>query len=407
MFLLYDLLYILALPPVLFISLVSRLRGHPARKGAKERLGIGNALPSAKNRILLHAVSVGEVNAIRNLVTSLTNHGHELVISVTTDTGIKRAEDLFGQTHAVVRYPLDFSWSVRSFLKRIKPTLIVLVELEVWPNMLRCAEHNDIPVVVVNGRLSERSCKRYKKVSWLLRGTFGRLSMVGMQNETYATNVASLGAANVKVLGTMKWDNASIRDSVDGAHELAKELGIDLLKPLVVAGSTTPEEHILLRDSLPKDIQLLVAPRRPEWFGHAEEVFTGCNRRTSSKRNDTRFYVLDTIGELTAAYSLATIVVIGRSFVPLHGSDPTESIGLGKPTIVGPNMRDFPDITHALLQGSGVIQCAASDLKTNIEQLLFDSDLCDALTNNGRAVITSHQGATKRYVELIEEAIST
>jgi len=370
-----------------------------------ERLGVGSQIPYQTKPILLHAVSVGEVNAIRDLVKTLAEDGYQIVVSVTTNTGIKRAEELFGAAHTVVRYPLDFSWSVKKFLNRTNPSLLVLVELEVWPNMLRIAEQKNIPVVVVNGRLSDRSFKRYKKVSWLLRKTFCKLSIVGMQNDSYAEKVSFLGAKNVQVLGTMKWDNAIIRDSIDSADELAINLQIDPNKPLIVAGSTTPEEHRLLFDAIPKNVQLLVAPRRPEWFEDAEEIFSPCNRRTSTDRSDSRYFVLDTIGELTAAYSLATIVVIGRSFAPLHGSDPTEPIGLGKPTIVGPNMGDFPDITQVLLKVNGIVQSNAADLKTNIEQLLSDKNICETLTSNGREAIASHQGATKRYVQLIEEAI--
>ncbi len=405
MFLLLDLLYLFALPFLLLISMRSRLRGHPPRKGAAERLGIGKTLDDQTNPILIHAVSVGEVNAIRNLVKTIEEDGYKLVISVTTDTGIKRAIELFANSHTVVRYPLDFSWSVNNFLRRIKPSLIILVELEVWPNMLRFATKKNIPVVVVNGRLTDRSYKRYKLVSCLLRSTFERLSIVGMQNKSYAKKVSSLGAKDVQVLGTMKWDNAIIQDSVNGAIELANNLRIDLNKPLIVAGSTTPEEHRLLLNAIPSEVQLLVVPRRPEWFDDAEEVFSPCNRKTHSERIDSRFFVLDTIGDLTAAYSLATIVVIGRSFAPLHGSDPTEPIALGKPTIVGPNMSDFPDITHAFLKANGIVQCTTGDLKNSIQRLLTDHVLCTTLVNNGREVIASHQGATRRYAQLIKEAM--
>lgn len=403
MFLIIDLLYILAMPFLLLSAALRKARGHPLRKGTKGRLGLGDSLPDG-DRVLIHAVSVGEVNAIRDLVATLSKEGHTLVISVTTDTGINRAIELFGKTHPVVRYPLDFSWSVKKFLRRMKPSLIVLVELEVWPNMLRVARKNDIPVIVVNGRLSDRSFKRYKKVRWVLRRTFQQLTVVGMQNENYAQKVSSLGATDVRVLGTMKWDNAIIRDTVSGAKELVDNLGIDMNTPLVVAGSTTPEEHTLLKEALPKHVQLLVAPRRPEWFDDAADTFSPCNRRTQTERMQTRFFVLDTIGELTTAYSLATIVVIGRSFAPLHGSDPTEPIGFGKPTIIGPNVSDFVDIVNAFLQKDAIIQCTAETLKDTIENLLTNNTRCMKLAENGRSVIASHQGATRRYVTLIEEA---
>lgn len=406
MYLFLDLLYLIVLPFFALASIVGRLQGHPARRCWKARIGLGEVLPQASNRILIHAVSVGEVNAVRGLVKNLATKGHQIVVSVTTDTGIARADELFGQDHRVVRYPLDFSWSVKTFLKRMNPSLIVLVELEVWPNMLRIADKKAIPVVVVNGRLSNRSYKKYKAVSILLRSTFGRLTSVGMQNRGYAERVQSLGVRDVEVLGTMKWDNAIIHDSVDAADQLAQDLGIDRSIPLIVAGSTTPQEHALLHAAIPENVQLLVAPRRPEWFDQAEKTFAPCNRRTRDVRVDTRFFVLDTIGELTAAYALADLVVIGRSFAPMHGSDPTEPIGLGKPTIIGPNVSDFTDIVCAFLEGDGIIQCSADELSQQIASLLEDPQRCNALGVSGRKVISNHQGATDRYTTLIEKALS-
>ena len=406
MYLFLDLLYLIVLPFFALASIAGRVQGHPARRCWKARVGVGDTLPQASNRILIHAVSVGEVNAVRVLVENLASKGHQIVISVTTDTGIARADELFGQDHQVVRYPLDFSWSVKTFLKRMEPSLIVLVELEVWPNMLRIADQKGIPVVVVNGRLSNRSYKKYKAVSFLLRSTFGRLNSVGMQNTTYAQRVQSLGVRNVDVLGTMKWDNAIIRDSVDAADQLAQDLGIDRSVPLIVAGSTTPEEHALLHAAVPRGVQLLVAPRRPEWFDQAEKTFSPCNRRTRDARVDTCFFVLDTIGELTAAYALADLVVIGRSFAPMHGSDPTEPIGLGKPTIIGPNVGDFEDIVCAFLEGDGIIQCTKEELTQQIASLLEDPQRCSDLGVRGRKVISTHQGATARYTAFIEKALS-
>ncbi|MDP6541983.1 MAG: hypothetical protein QGF07_04265, partial [Phycisphaerales bacterium] len=160
-------------------------------------------------------------------------------------------------------------------------------------------------------------------------------------------------------------------------------------------------------ESIPEGVQLLVAPRRPEWFSQAEKTFSPCNKRTNKIRIDTRFFVLDTIGELTLAYALADIAVIGRSFVPLHGSDPTEPIGLGKPTIIGPNVSDFDDIVRAFHKGNGIVQCENSALADELSNLLNDKERRKTLVKNGRKVIESNQGATKEYAKLIEKVISS
>jgi len=401
MLFLVDVLYFLCTPLLLLWAALSRIKGHPPRKGLLGRLGHGVTLAKCTNRVLLHAVSVGEVNAIRTLVSDLGANGYELVICVTTDTGLQRAEELFGKNHTVTRYPLDFGFSVRRFLKRVKPNIIALVELEVWPNFIGISANKNIPVVVINGRLSERSFKRYKIATPLLRKTFSRLTAIGMQTEMYAQRVRELGGKNVSVLGTMKWDNALFSDSVEGAEELANDLGIDVNKPLLVAGSTTPEEHALLLDSIPDDLQFLCAPRRPEWFDDAEKILAPCNRKTSNTRTHTNHFLLDTFGELDKAYALADIVVIGRSFSPLHGSDPVQSIALGKPTIIGPNASDFEDMVQLLVAGDGLIQCNKEELAIHIKELLVDKTIGNHLVKNGQKVIASQQGATKRYEQLI------
>jgi len=398
---LVDIAYLLALPLLIVFATISRLKGHPPRKDLRERLGAGETLSPHPKRILLHAVSVGEVNAIRTLVKDLKESGFDVVVCVTTDTGLQRARELFSDVHTVTRFPFDFGFAIRKFLNRVKPNVIALVELEVWPNLIGISSEKNIPVVVINGRLSQRSYKRYKLAKFFLRKTFTRLTAIGMQNEVYAARVRDLGGTNVTVEGTMKWDNAHITDHVEGSKELAANLQIDPSKHLVVIGSSTPEEHKLLLASIPENVQLLCAPRRPEWFDEAEQTLAPCNRRTSNKRGPTTRFLLDTFGELDKAYALADIVVIGRSFAPLHGSDPVQSIAFGKPTIIGPNACDFEDMVHLLVEGEGLIQCYKDHLKENIANLLGDSAQCDTLVKNGRAIVTSQQGATRRYEQLI------
>ncbi len=401
MFIILDIVYLLALPFLLFYLLFTWLKGHPARKGLVGRLGFGECLSDHKKRVLLHAVSVGEINAIRNLVRELLDQKYDVVISVTTDTGLARAKDLYSSECVVTRYPLDFSFSVRNFIQRIKPTVVALVELEVWPNFVsRCAKEN-IPVLIINGRLSERSFNRYRFAKIFLKSTFKRLTAIGMQTEKYANRVRSIGANAVAVQGSMKWDNATLNVSSDDSRELAEDLGISSNIPLIVMGSSAPEEHELILDCLPENVQLLCAPRRPEWFDLAAKTLDPCNRRTHKKRVDTRYFLLDTIGELEAAYELADIVIIGRSFAPLHGSDPTSSIALGKPTIIGPNVSDFEEMVQVLVSGGGLVQCTKYELPSILSELIFDSAKRDQMSRNGIATINKQQGATERYKQLI------
>ena len=379
------------------------------------RLGRVPPLPARRApRLLIHAVSVGEINAIRMLVESLAEPANggprEIVIATTTDTGFARASELWGNRLPIVRYPFDFSHAVRRFLSAVQPDAVALVELEVWPNFTAECERQGIPVCVINGRLTLRSLRRYRKVAKLVRPSFARLSAIGVQNEDYAERFIALGTPQnrVSVTGTMKWDSAQIHDQVAGADELARDMGIDLSKPLVVAGSTAPGEHELLIRAVPAGVQLLCAPRKPEWFDQAASVLIGCVRRsqpaTGANASGGRF-LLDTIGELRKAYALATVVVVGRSFGNLHGSDMMEPIALGKATIVGPAVDDFRDTVDALLAREGLVQTSTAELAVVLKDLLDDAARRHELGRNGREVIRTHQGATVKTIAIINRCL--
>jgi 3-deoxy-D-manno-octulosonic-acid transferase len=334
-----DLLYLVFAVVSAPVWLVRMIRTGKIRTDWPGRFGRTAVLPKARRpRVLLQAVSVGEVNATLELVARLAEPpiSAEIVVATTTDTGCARAQTLYGDAHRVVRYPLDFSFAVRRFLRSIAPDVIVLIELEVWPNFVGVASRRGIPVFVVNGRLTERSVRGYGYLGPLVRPTFRRLALVTAQNEQYAERFRRMGtpAERVVVTGTMKWDTAEITGTIEGADALADALGIDRSTPLVVAGSTSPGEHELLVESVGDGVQLLCAPRKPEWFDAAAAALPGCTRRsTGESGSPTGRFLLDSIGELRAAYALADVVVVGRSFGDLHGSDMMEPVALGKATV--------------------------------------------------------------------------
>ncbi|MCL4211185.1 MAG: hypothetical protein HRU76_13705 [Phycisphaeraceae bacterium] len=402
-----DLIYVLLLLLTLPVWLVRLLVTGKIRTDWPARFGRAAALPPHDApTVLLHAVSVGEVNALRHLVPILRAHPDRprVVIACTTDTGLARARELFGVEHAIVRFPLDFSFAVRRFLRAINPAVVALVELEVWPTFVALCTRRGIPVCVINGRLSERSIGRYRRIRWLLRSTFARLAAVAAQNESYAARFVEMGvpADRVRVTDTMKWDAATIADDVPGAAALAESMGIDRSRPLVVGGSTEPVEHRLLHEATPSGVQLLCAPRRPEWFDDAARDLPGCARRSKGDRGSpTGRFLLDTIGELRQAYALADVVVVGRSFGELHGSDMMEPVALGRATIVGPRVDDFRETVAALLKGGGIIQTDAAGLPGVIRSLLDDPLARAQLAERGRTVVRRRQGASARHAALI------
>lgn len=382
------------------------------RHGWGERLGKIAPLPSpvqGRKRLLIHAVSVGEAGALRHLVPLLTP-AIDVVISASTDTGLARAKELYGGSCRVVRYPLDASWAVARFLDAVRPDAAALVELEVWPNFIGACSRRGIPVGVINGRLSERSFRGYRRIRRLIGPTFRRLEFAAVQDEAYAARFEHMGVArdNVLITGSMKWDAARIDDHAPGADALAEAMGIDRSRPLVVAGSTGPcpggGEEALLHRACPAGVQLLCAPRKPERFDEAAAAMPGCVRRSrpgSGAPGSGRF-LLDTIGELRQAYSLADVVVVGRSFGGLYGSDPVEPASLGKATVIGPSFADFESAVGALEAAGGIRRATRESLPGVLAALVADEAARREIGARGRACVRREQGSSERTARLLE-----
>jgi 3-deoxy-D-manno-octulosonic-acid transferase len=416
MSLLRDIVYfllILALSPILAIYLIysgNWRTDWPSRFG-RCRIVTEPYRPV----ILIHAVSVGEINAIQLLVDRLREvYGGEaqVVISTTTDKGIERARRLFEPRHQVVRYPLDFSKSVNSFLDVVKPSVVALTELEVWPNFVAECQKRKIRVCVINGRLSQRSFRGYRLIKPLIRSTFATLSRAAVQTPEYEERFHYMGVPSdrITITDTMKWDTAEIADHVPGAGALAQAMGIDTsgARPIVVVGSSGPGEAKLVYDTCPKDVQLIIAPRKEKTWIEVLKLESNVVRRTKcpdgkTRPNEGRVFLLDTMGELQKAYSLADIAIVGRSFIKLYGGNVMEPIALGKPTLIGPHHSDFKDSVDALVAGDGLI---VTDRPGDaVARLLADPVRAKELADHGRLVILSRQGATAKTAELIMDLL--
>ncbi len=399
------------------------IRSGKWRTDWRGRFGYVKVKSDTRPTVLIHGVSVGEINAIRELVVRLgERHGDNLriVISTTTDTGFGRAMKLFGDRHEVVRYPFDFTFAARRFLGSVLPELVVLVELEVWPTFMEECGRMGIGVIVVNGRLSRRSYRGYRRIRGLVGGMFGGLTAVAAQNEEYAERFVDLGVASdgVSVTGTMKWDTAVIADEVEGAEEFCEAMGIDRGLPLIVCGSTGPGEEawlvealLGLRDGDGGRVQLLIAPRKPERGDEVAMLMGEPVRRsehldgTSYVAGEGQMFLVDTIGDLGKAYSLADVVVVGRSFCGLYGSDMMEPIGLGRPVVIGPETDDFASIMERLIEGDGIVQVNVIDEVRGAVMELLGTKRGRELAENGRRVILKEQGATDLHVALIEKTM--
>ena len=396
-------------------AVLSPVWARKKRAGWDERFGHigpmltrGTASTSGRPRVVLHAVSVGEAAACRALVPLLAERA-DVIVSVTTDTGLARARALYADVCDVVRTPLDFSWAVRRFLDFTRPDVLGLVELEVWPNLVRGCRARGIPVGVINGRLSERSFKGYRRGRALIGPSFRRLDFVAVQDEDYAGRFRAMGVApgRVSVTGSMKWDAVEVAEGsarTERASALARSLGLDLSRPIVVAGSTAPGEEALLHAAVPGDVQLVCAPRKPEWFDQAAAAMPGCVRRSagvgSATPGATRF-LLDSIGELSTLYRVADVVVIGRSFGGLYGSDPMEPAGLGLPVLIGPEHADFAAGVSLLEAAGGIRVVDRAGLARVISDLLADPAGRRSMGEKARACVVAQQGASARHADLL------
>ncbi len=380
-----------------------------------------------KKCIWIHCVSVGETNAARTIVEMLEERlpDHEIVIATTTDTGYARANALYGQGHSVFFYPFDFSFAVEKAFENIRPSLCMLMELEVWPNFIRTAKKRDIPVMVINGRLSDKSFPRYKKVKPLIESIFKNIAMVLAQTDEYAQRFIELGcnADRVKVVSSLKYDTAQVADRIEGADEIAVKFGISS-NPLIVAGGTGPGEEKIIMDCYQKlvneDIapilKLALVPRKPERFEEVASLikqqgfeFARFSEFKNSEGNtsDAPVILVDTMGDLRKFYSLATVAFVGRSLVPMGGSDMIESAALGKATVFGPYTFNFKQSVDALLKARGAIEVNDPDqLYLAIKRCLTDDDYRQTIAASGREVIIKNKGATQKTVNAAIEILN-
>lgn len=424
--LLMDLLYLPVAALYLPFLLYQMIALGKNRRGWGQRLG-SIPLRSGKNPcVWIHAVSLGEVNATRTLVEEIGRRlpEHDVVISATTDTGHAAALKLY-PNRIVFRYPLDFSPVVRRVFRRIRPSAIILMELEVWPNFISLAHRNRIPICIANGRVTEeKSMRRFRKpiIRGIARSMFSRIRWTAAQDDTYARRFVELGvpADRVHVVGNLKYDTAVISDKIAGADQLADAIGIDPARPLVVAGSTGPgEEELLLDafDALRTDIaglQLAIIPRKPERFEEVARLIEGrgydCRRRSrlqdgsrlTPQADRPVIFLGDTMGELRKFYSLATAVFVGRSLVPLGGSDVMEVAGLGKPMCFGPYMENFAEAVKGLIADHAAIQIEnAASLAPSLTKLLNDPASAATLGNRAREFVARNTGATRKTIDLL------
>ncbi len=410
---LYTLLLYLALP---FASLIVGVRGFTEReywRGWQARFGFGTA--RAGGGIWVHAVSVGEVQAAALLIEALRTRlpGIEITLSCATPTARARARTLLPGLD--VRYaPYDLPGSVRRCLTGLRPRMLIVLETELWPNLLHEAIRAGVPILIASARVSVRSARFYQRLPGLLRDSLAAGVWVGAQTESDAQRFAALGVppARLAVVGNIKFDRTAGTEQVQRGARLRTRYGAG--RAVWVAGSThAGEEQIVLEahrrllEQQPRAL-LILAPRHPQRFDAAAASVTAqglsCIRRSvEPPQHDPQVLLLDTLGELADFYAAADVAFVGGSLVPIGGHNLLEPAALGVPVLSGPEQFASPELARVLReQGALTIVHDAAELAAALGGLLADPQARAAQGAAGRAAIEANRGALERLLGLID-----
>ncbi|MBI3478220.1 MAG: 3-deoxy-D-manno-octulosonic acid transferase [Acidobacteria bacterium] len=421
---LYSALLFLFLLLTLPYWLLQMLRHGKYRAGLSQRLGrVPSAFltPSPKRTIWVHAVSVGEVVASSAVIEALQAKfpSHRMVVSTTTDTGQKLAARRFGADN-VIYFPLDFGFAIRPYLAALRPELVVIAETEFWPNFLLLTKRSGARVAVINSRISDRSLPGYQRLHFWLPAVLKNIDLFLAQNEEDGRRLIEIGASaeRVSVTGNLKFDVApppapaivaSLRDSV---RESATG-------PVLVCGSTVEDEEGSLLSAFrnllvdhPKAVMIL-APRHPERFVEVAELVEKLGFRMlrrslwSGEPLAGSVFLVDSIGELAALYSLATVAFVGGSLVPRGGHNILEPAMYGVPVVTGNHYENFRDIVNYFRERNAVRVVGLAELPLVFMELIENAGERDTLGRNALAALESQRGATVRTVDALVQLMST
>jgi len=417
---LYSLLLYLATPLVLLYLLLRGLRDRDYLKRWAERFARFDP-PEQAGGIVIHAVSMGEVNAASMMVQELGRRFPErsLCLTTVTPTGSARVRELFGDRVFHVYAPLDLPGAVRRFLDRLNPRLLIVMETEIWPNLYHQASARGIPILIANARISDRSIGRYRRLRHLTGKTLRTATRIGAQSRQDLERLVELGAESqqIAVTGNMKFDVRMPPSLTEQGEAIHMAWGPQRL--VLVAGSTHEgDERCLLGafsrllSSFPTALLVLV-PRHPERFARAAQLARQAGF-TVALRSDgiacptaTQCFVVDTMGELLQFYAAGDVAFVGGSLEAIGGHNVLEPAALSKPVVVGPYTANIADITQQLLDCGAAMQVAdEAQLEAAVRRLFSEPELRDRTGRAGAELVKSGQGAVERTLEIAEALIT-
>jgi 3-deoxy-D-manno-octulosonic-acid transferase len=409
---LYTLVVYFLLPFAL-ARLAWRARRQPGYvRHVAERFGYYAAAPEAP-LIWLHAVSVGETRAAEPLVRALQakHPQHRILLTHMTPTGRETGETLFGGSIARCYLPYDFPGAVARFLDHFRPRAGIMMETEIWPNLIRAGRARSIPLFLVNARLSEKSYAGYRRFGGLVRESLAGFAAVAAQSEDDARRLAALGAGEVRVTGNVKFDIAPPPEQLELGQALRRGMGD--ARPVLLAASTREGEEALLLDALEgiaaAGLLTVIVPRHPQRFDEVARLLEArgvrYQRRSAQAATapGTRVVLGDSMGEMFAYYAACDVAFIGGSLLPLGGQNLIEACAVGKPVLIGPSTYNFADAVELAVQAGAAIQVPdPAALAREAGRLLRDPAAARRMSQAALAFANAHRGATARVLELIK-----
>jgi 3-deoxy-D-manno-octulosonic-acid transferase len=394
---LYTVALRLALPLIL-LRLWWRSRREPGYlEGIEERFGFYSGSRPEKV-VWVHAVSVGEARAAAPLVRALKEAlpDHAVVMTGTTAAGRETIKQVYGESVIPTFLPYDYPESVQSFLERFRPTLGILMETEVWPNLLAACITYGVPVVLANARMSEKSARGYRRWRSLMAPAIRSLAAVCAQSEADAARLRELGAPRVEVTGNLKFDVTLDAAQLAAGREWKAKVG----RPVLLLASTRDGEEKMLLNELGESAFLtVVVPRHPQRF---DEVAQLADARRSRNETPKKIYLGDTMGEMAFYYGAADVAVIGGSLLPLGGQNLIEALAAGVPVVLGPSMFNFAEATRLALEAGAAVQVAdAQSAVVQVKELLLNSEKRQDMAAAGKALCEAHRGATQKHLEVL------
>lgn len=427
MYFVYSLLLTIG---IVLMSPLFLMRREKYAAGLRERLGNYPEFEhDGRPVIWLHCVSVGEANAARPLVDSIAQEfpSHRIIVSTTTKTGQDLAKKIFaGKADIVFYFPFDWMFSVRRALQHFKPSVVLLMETEIWPRLISEAKRVGATVAIVNGRLSDRSFKRYSVVRNFLQRVLADVDAALMQSERDAQRIERLGmdTVRIRVTGNLKFEQPADPEVSEITGYFRDRFGLNGEKRLIVAASThDPEERLVLRsleDTLGRDTRLMIVPRHPQRFDtvasllkNSSATFVRRSDKPSSNDALANVILLDSIGELRSVYPLADIVFVGGSLIPHGGQSILEPAAAGRAIVTGPFTSNFDAAVRSFLEKDAIVQIPRAADESQISLLLrktFDdlrnNDRRLELGRNASAVMDENRGAADRTIANLTPLIS-